>query len=75
MSADVIALPRPKAARTPSNDLGFYVRVGRNDHIELLHLLASGERGIFGFVVEAQNLDRHRELSCRRAPPRPRHDS
>ena len=62
MSADVIALPRPKAARTPSNDLGFYVRVGRNDHIELLHLLASGERGIFGFVIEAQNLDRHREL-------------
>jgi hypothetical protein len=42
--------------------LGSYVRVGHNDHRELLHLLTSGERGIFGFVIGANNIERHREL-------------
>jgi hypothetical protein len=42
--------------------LGFYVRVGRNDHNELMQLMAAGERGIFGFVIEAHNVHRHREL-------------
>ena len=39
-----------------------YVRVGRNDHNEILDLLATGERGIFGFVIEAQYVERHHEL-------------
>src|SRR5207249_1682786 len=40
----------------------FFVRVGRNDHKELLHIIAVSERGVFGFVIDAQNADRHREL-------------
>jgi hypothetical protein len=62
MTSNVIPLPRPKGQRTASSALGFFVRVGRNDHIELAQLLASGESGIFGFVIDAHNLDRHREL-------------
>jgi hypothetical protein len=38
------------------------VRVGRNDHVEMLHLIATGERGIFGFVIDAHNIERHRAL-------------
>lgn len=62
MTSNVIPLPRPKSLRTSSGALGFYVRVGHNDHCELLHLLTSGERGIFGFVIGANNIERHREL-------------
>lgn len=62
MSSNVIPLPRPKSLRTSSDALGFYVRVGHNDHRELLHLLTTGERGIFGFVIGANNIERHREL-------------
>jgi hypothetical protein len=62
MPSNVIHLPRPKAQQVSSGALGFYVRVGRNDHVELLHLLAAGERGIFGLVIDAHNIDRHREL-------------
>lgn len=62
MPSNVISLPRPKALRTRSDALGFYVRVGRNDHLELLQLLTAGERGIFGLVFDAHNIDRHREL-------------
>jgi hypothetical protein len=42
--------------------LGFFVRVGRNDHVELLHLIGTGERGIFGFVIDAHKIERHHEL-------------
>ena len=42
--------------------LGFFVRVGRNDHVELLHLIGTGEEGIFGFVIDAHNVERHHEL-------------
>jgi len=59
---NVIQLPRPKAARPQSDALGFFIRVGRNDHKELLDLIAGGEDGIFGFVVDAQNAKRHRAL-------------
>jgi hypothetical protein len=62
MSSNVIHLLRPRAQRSSSLGLGFYVRVGRNDHIEMMHLIAAGERGIFGFVIDAHNVDRHREL-------------
>jgi len=62
MSANVIRLPRPRSQRPGPEGLGFYVRVGRNDHIELLHLLGTGEEGIFGFVIEAQHIDRDQEL-------------
>src|SRR4051794_10019808 len=62
MTANVIHLPRPRAQRPGPEGLGFYVRVGRNDHNALLDLLATGEEGIFGLVIEAQHLGRHREL-------------
>jgi hypothetical protein len=62
MSDNVIHLPRPPAQRPSSEGLGFYVRVSRNDHVPLLHLLATGEEGIFGFVIDAQNVERHKEL-------------
>ncbi len=62
MPSNVIHLPRPRAQRPSSVALGFYVRVGRNDHTEMMHLIAAGERGIFGFVIDAHNVDRHREL-------------
>lgn len=61
MSSNVVHLLRPRA-RPSSEALGFYVRVGRNDHIEMMHLIATGERGIFGFVIDARYVDRHREL-------------
>lgn len=62
MPSNVIQLPRPRQQRPQPEGLGFYVRVGRNDHVELLHLIATGERDIFGFVIEAHNIERHREL-------------
>ena len=63
MSAKVIRLPRPLAQRPAPEGLGFYVRVGRNDHVALLNLLATGgEEGIFGLVIDAQHVERHREL-------------
>jgi hypothetical protein len=62
MAQNVVHLPRPHAARAPRDPFGLFVRVGRNDHLELLDLIATGERGIFGFVIEAQNVERHHEL-------------
>lgn len=62
MTDNVIHLPRPPAQRPLLEGLGFYVRVGRNDHVALLHLLATGEQGIFGFVIDGQNVERHKEL-------------
>jgi hypothetical protein len=62
MSSNVIHLPRPRAQRPSSAALGFYVRVGHNDHVEMMNLIATGEQDIFGFVVEAQNINRHRAL-------------
>jgi hypothetical protein len=62
MSDNVIQLPRPRALRTEPERLGLYVRAGRNDHVALLDLLATGEEGVFGLVIDAQHADRHREL-------------
>lgn len=57
---NVIHLPRPP--RPAASGLGFYVRAGRNDHNVLMHLLATGEEGIFGLVIDAHNAGRHKEL-------------
>lgn len=59
--SNVVQLNR-KIERPISNELGFYIRVGHNDHKGLLELLASGERGMFGFVISAQHTERHSEL-------------
>jgi hypothetical protein len=60
--SNVVLLPRPAASRPSASPLGFFVHVGRNDHLELLDLLATGEQGIFGVVIDAHNVERHREL-------------
>ncbi len=62
MTANVIHLPRPHQARSGPQPLALFVRVGRNDHREMLDLIAKGEQGIFGFIIEAQYIERHREL-------------
>ena len=62
MSGSVIPLPRPRSQRPGLEGLGFYVRARRNDHVTLLELLATGEEGIFGLVVDAQHVERHRDL-------------
>lgn len=62
MTANVVYLPRPHQARSGPQQLALFVRVGRNDHREMLDLIATGEQGIFGFIIEAQYIDRHREL-------------
>ncbi len=62
MLGNVIHLPRSRAQRPGPEGLGFYVRPGRNDHVSLLDLLATGEEGVFGLVIDAQHVDRHREL-------------
>jgi hypothetical protein len=62
MTDNVIHLPRPIQLRTGQEPLAFFVRIGRNDHKELLELIAAGERGIFGLVIDAANVERHREL-------------
>jgi hypothetical protein len=62
MPSNIVQLPRPAASRPPRDPLGFFVCVGRNDHLELLDLLATGESGIFGIVIDAHNVDRHRDL-------------
>src|SRR5277367_2587497 len=59
---NVIELPRPRELRAREASLALAIRVGRNDHKEILELIAAGERGIFGFVIEAPNVDRHKEL-------------
>ncbi|CAA7611937.1 hypothetical protein [Magnetospirillum sp. UT-4] len=62
MSDNVIRLPRPRGVRTGIAPLAFFVRVGHNDHKEMLDLMATGERGVFGFVIGAQDVGRHRDL-------------
>lgn len=62
MADNVVHLPRPRQLRTGLEPLAFFVRVGRNDHKEILELIAAGERGIFGFVIDALSVDRHKEL-------------
>jgi hypothetical protein len=60
--SNVIRLPRPRSQRPAPEGLGFFVRVGRNDHNELQHLIRTGEDGIFGFVIDAHNIERHKDL-------------
>lgn len=62
MANNVVQLPRSRTQRPQAEGLGLYIRVGRNDHRELLHILASGERSIFGFVIEARYAVRHKDL-------------
>jgi len=52
--SNVIRLPCAPSHRPTLERLGFYVRSGQNGHPALLDLLANGEDGVFGFVIDAQ---------------------
>lgn len=60
--SNVVQLPRPQRLRPSPARLGYYLRVGRNDHVTVASLLAEGEQAYLGLVVEAQHVTRHREL-------------
>ena len=62
MADNVIRLPRPNDARPASDRLGLYLRVGFNQHSELLEVMAGGEHDFHGLVIEAQHAKRHAEL-------------
>ncbi len=59
---NVIHLPRPEGLHDPSTELGWCIRIGRNDHLTMLDLPVEGEKRIFGVVIDAQHSHRHREL-------------
>lgn len=53
MSDNVIRLPRPHPARPAVPRLGPYLRVGWNQHRDLVGVLAAGNREFHGTVVDA----------------------
>lgn len=52
----------PRLLRPVSDPLGQYFRVGRNDHKELLELLARRDAQCFGLVQDATHVQRQKEL-------------
>lgn len=52
----------PRAVRPAPTPLALYLRPGRNDHVELLNLIASGDAACFGVVFDPCQLSRHKEL-------------
>lgn len=60
--SNIVQLPRPRRLRPSPARLGYYLRIGRNDHVTMSHLLAEGERAYLGLVIDAQHVTRHREL-------------
>lgn len=63
MQGNVIQLPRPRATRSMLPRMGLYLRVGWNQHLDLLEVLAAGERNFHGIVVDAGSVERrHGEL-------------
>lgn len=53
----------PLSPRRPTSPgLGLYVRAAHNDHLVLQNLLSTGEEGLFGFVIDAHYVGRHKEL-------------
>lgn len=53
---------QPRAVRPAPEPLALYLRAGRNDHLDLMNLLAAGDNGCFGVVIEATQHERHKEL-------------
>jgi len=53
---------QPRAVRPAPEPLGLYLRAGRNDHLVLLNLIATGQTACFGVVFDAAQEDRHKEL-------------
>lgn len=61
MSDNVIQLPRHRDARPAPGRLGLYLRVGFNQHTELLEVMAGGERDFHGLIFEAQATGRFQQ--------------
>ncbi len=53
---------QPRAVRPAPEPLALYLRAGRNDHLALMNLIATGDTGCFGVVFDAAQEDRHKEL-------------
>lgn len=53
---------QPRAVRPAPEPLALYLRAGRNDHLALMNLIAAGDTGCFGVVMDAAQADRHKEL-------------
>jgi hypothetical protein len=63
MSENVTHFPNfPRAVRPAPEPLALYLRLGRNDHREMLNLIASGDVACFGAVFDPCQLARHGEL-------------
>lgn len=56
----LISFPRP--IRSAPEPLGLYLRVGRNDQRDLLNLIAAGDAGCFGIVLDPTLVDGQKEL-------------
>lgn len=52
----------PRVVRPAPDPLGLYLRPGRNDHGEVLNLIAAGDAGCFGAVFDPTFSDRHAVL-------------
>lgn len=61
---NVIHLPRSRSQRPVVEPFGLYLRVGRNQHRELLDAMGGGERNYHGIVIDAGNTQRHAELKA-----------
>ena len=59
----VSVFPRP--VRMAPNPLGLYLRVGRNDHVDILKAITDGNTSFFGAVFDPSNKKRHDELKDR----------
>lgn len=63
MSENVTQFPNfPRAVRSTPEPLALYLRPGRNDHREILNLIAAGDAVYFGAVFDPCQLARHVEL-------------
>src|SRR5258707_6453916 len=56
------SLEFPRIVRPAPDPLALYLRPGRNDHRELLNLMAEGDTSCFGAIFDPTILRRHKEL-------------
>lgn len=67
MNSNAVHLPRAHKDREAIRPLGLYLRVGRQQHKDVLDVLAAGERGFMGLIIEAPYTERHWELRAEAA--------
>ncbi len=67
MNSNAVHLPRARKDREAIRPLGLYLRVGRQQHKDVLDVLAAGERGFMGLIIEAPYTERHWELRAEAA--------